>query len=454
MARNWDIESDPLSSETLRCIPPTVMYCYYDFINSFRGIAQPPKMKKAIPIDAYEYERVFQEALIHTRGWVYQERFLSSRVLYLGYEQLYWECNAVVGCEVHPKGMHWRSFSNRRESQLHRPRVRLPSNGINAGYPWNRVIEEYTCTRLTDENDRLIAIAGVAQLFASCLPDEYMAGLWKKGLLQYMLWHGKDPSAEKEDFARRRCGIGLQTLQTRPNATNVPSWSWASYPYAVKMISESSFDFGLNISYQQINYMPLAFLRSHRVTPTGLDPYGKIYPAELDLSCVIIQVKVPAESTSKVRVPVKYQYQPPYIQEHLLKRGAGSELMVDRVFDMSPPCFFAPLIYYGGKVYGLIIQRGLYGLRSLQRMDKNIYRRIGFFSFVHRSEHAPAPGKVLMKTIKMVVNQWLPQNGKDIPDECRRFEKRLVELVNRNQDWSTEERCEVYQGEWANITLI
>lgn len=87
-------------------------------------------------------------------------------------------------------------------------------------------------------------------------------------------------------------------------------------------------------------------------------------------------------------------------------------------------------------------------------MDKNIYRRIGFFSFVHRSEHTPASGKVLMKTIKMVVNQWLPQNGKDIPDECRRFEKRLVELVNRNQDWSTEERCEVYQGEWANITLI
>jgi hypothetical protein len=51
-----------------------------------------------------EYEDGFGvdvvDSLINRRGWVLQEHFLSPRIVYLGNEQIYWECDAHIASEI------------------------------------------------------------------------------------------------------------------------------------------------------------------------------------------------------------------------------------------------------------------------------------------------------------------------------------------------------------------
>ncbi|MCJ1381199.1 hypothetical protein MMC17_004308 [Xylographa soralifera] len=42
---------------------------------------------------------------LHKRGWVFQERLLSTRVLYFGQSQIFWECLSELKCEGFPHGM-------------------------------------------------------------------------------------------------------------------------------------------------------------------------------------------------------------------------------------------------------------------------------------------------------------------------------------------------------------
>jgi hypothetical protein len=42
---------------------------------------------------------------------------------------------------------------------------------------------------LTKEDDRLIALSGVAQQLQLHLDDEYLAGLWRKDLLNELVWY-------------------------------------------------------------------------------------------------------------------------------------------------------------------------------------------------------------------------------------------------------------------------
>jgi len=57
--------------------------------------------------------------------------------------------------------------------------------------------------------DRLPALAGLAKALAERTGDEYLAGIWKKGLIEGLLWYGEDDL--------------LLTPTYR-----APSWSWAS----------------------------------------------------------------------------------------------------------------------------------------------------------------------------------------------------------------------------------
>jgi hypothetical protein len=66
---------------------------------------------------------------------------------------------------------------------------------------------------LTQIEDRLVAISGVAKWFQGQNGDEYLAGMWRKDLETQVCWHVKP----NEDLA-----------VPKPAKYIVPSWSWAS----------------------------------------------------------------------------------------------------------------------------------------------------------------------------------------------------------------------------------
>jgi len=71
---------------------------------------------------------------------------------------------------------------------------------------WRDVVKDYSTRSMTNEGDKLSAIAGIVAYFQDVMKDTYLAGLWKKHLLHELCWqvHGAK----------------------RPAKTRAPSWSW------------------------------------------------------------------------------------------------------------------------------------------------------------------------------------------------------------------------------------
>lgn len=148
---------------------------------------------------------------LNLRGWVFQERLLAPRALHFGSEQLFWECRELNACESYPEGL--------REEIWTRPWKRdytdtglshMPSRKLMM--IWHELIEQYTRCSLTMGEDKLVAISGIAKIVQQKLEDDYLAGLWRRNLLEDLLWE------VSRDEVRAQ----------RPDRYRAPSWSWAS----------------------------------------------------------------------------------------------------------------------------------------------------------------------------------------------------------------------------------
>lgn len=165
-------------------------------------------------LDESYWDRQISTGPLHNRGWVFQECFLTPRVLYFGKNQLLWECLTRHKCEVFPNGipMHWSSKSidallETSPSDAARKSGRFSRDKFNL---WNDLVEKYSRCDLTYPSDKLLALAGIAKLFQGATSDSYIAGLWRSQVLAMMDWRVYDPRPRQSSEYR------------------APSWSWAS----------------------------------------------------------------------------------------------------------------------------------------------------------------------------------------------------------------------------------
>lgn len=63
------------------------------------------KKMKFIVNDPKFWIRRVDDAPLHHRGWVLQERILSRRTVHFGFDQILWECSENDGCETYPQGI-------------------------------------------------------------------------------------------------------------------------------------------------------------------------------------------------------------------------------------------------------------------------------------------------------------------------------------------------------------
>ena len=152
-----------------------------------------------------------------SRAWVLQERLLSSRVLYFGQHELFWECKEVAACEC--------SFVDRVKSDQsaklghHQRLARNQNNYAELVDQWHSVVESYTDLNMTVEKDKFPAISGLAKRMKRMEKTQYQAGLWMDSFVADMLW--------KVDYPT-----------DRPSVWRAPSWSWASVNSPVKYVLE------------------------------------------------------------------------------------------------------------------------------------------------------------------------------------------------------------------------
>ncbi|KAK8232575.1 hypothetical protein HDK77DRAFT_451204 [Phyllosticta capitalensis] len=136
------------------------------------------------------------------RAWVFQERFMSPRVLHFGTDRIFWECRSLCRIEgpggedqrLEPSGWFFQG-----------------SDPENLRNNWKAMVSHYTGLSLTrPEKDKLVAFAAVAQEFEKRMDDEYMAGLFRSELPYALLWR-----------------MFPQAHNCTRSVDQGPSWSWA-----------------------------------------------------------------------------------------------------------------------------------------------------------------------------------------------------------------------------------
>jgi hypothetical protein len=179
-------------------------------------------------------EGLFAEAEwpLLTRAWVYQEQYLSRRMLHFTRHELFWECNKVLDCEC-----SWYGTGENSTTTL-ASHYRQPA----ASKQWSQIISEYSRRNKTFQSDSLPALAGIAKSFGKQKPDagRYLCGLWEDQLESCLFWYLNEPSRARPDIGR------------------MPSWSWASVTGSITCwgVSLEGIEFlGSEISYNGDAYM-------------------------------------------------------------------------------------------------------------------------------------------------------------------------------------------------------
>jgi Heterokaryon incompatibility protein (HET) len=176
------------------------------------------------------------------RAWIFQERMLSTRVLYFTKEQIFWECAEHTTSE-HAEQITAERGSNSAEvvegsdrlhtalRRIHNFQDEASSVADDARYGasffdlwdeyqrfkvWWVLVERYSASQLTYNTDKWYAIAGLCSILQSHFQSTIHAGVWENAAGAGILWHARDEAL--------RAYKGY----------HAPSWSWLGLEGAVK----------------------------------------------------------------------------------------------------------------------------------------------------------------------------------------------------------------------------
>lgn len=174
-----------------------------------------------------------------SRGWVFQKRILSHRVLHFSKHELVWECGQETLCECGSisgaqnlklqfalaAGLQGVEETPRTEKRDERSSFSQISSSQRVDFhslqdskamseavnQWHNIVELYSEPELTKDKDSLPALSGLAERMAPFLGN-YLAGLWTRSFLSDLCWRTNT----------------LVFRPQRPAEYRGPSWSWVS----------------------------------------------------------------------------------------------------------------------------------------------------------------------------------------------------------------------------------
>ena len=195
---------------------------------------------------------------VYSRGWCFQERQLSKRLVHFTEKQMLWECRTSVASEDHP-AMVSLSQVDLLFTPNWPPRItvgRTTDVTMLRGDPrrtrawyvdWCRVIEAYSGRTLSFPTDRLPALAGLAAFFEMKLgiteaPGvyHYLAGLWMDDFAMGLAWFPNHVSRQSLQPGEEWPPPLRTASKSEPIGKSDflrdwhPSWSWIAQPGAVR----------------------------------------------------------------------------------------------------------------------------------------------------------------------------------------------------------------------------
>jgi hypothetical protein len=191
---------------------------YTPFLPTKFNIIDDDKCHQVYAFDGDMWLNEISQAPLSERGWVFQERFLSPRILHFGQRQMAWECNESKFMEVFPDGVP-PTCTVILDKELTLQQLKTSGNTTqDAGFSfikqWQEIVTEYSKCIFTYYKDKVVAFAGIAETVAFLRKDVYVAGTWQHNVLYDLPWWR---SPEDRDM--------YPIDETRARA---PSWSWLS----------------------------------------------------------------------------------------------------------------------------------------------------------------------------------------------------------------------------------
>ncbi|KAH7125931.1 heterokaryon incompatibility protein-domain-containing protein [Dactylonectria macrodidyma] len=258
---------------------------------------------------------------LKSRGWVLQERVLSSRCLIFG-QQMAWACTMGHAQETRPV-MQLKQPLPQSSTTWVPERMRLSlyaATTVPSGLGdvqrsrshfdiWYTMLEEYGDKELSFEKDNIPALSGLAALFHKAHNTTYLGGLWKEDLHRGLAWY-----------------VGLNDERPVCDKETGPSWSWAS-----------------------VGKVRIKF-RSWRRTlgllqGTGADVLGVTY----DVSGLINPYGLVEDGSINLSAPLRQavlEYTSDYAESRLEKCYGGSSPLFDGIDARESPRYPALLLQY------------------------------------------------------------------------------------------------------------
>ncbi|KAF2963593.1 hypothetical protein GQX73_g9992 [Xylaria multiplex] len=207
---------------------------------------------------------------VHKRAWCLEERLLSARALVYTSNTLRFYCqrtrvnvNDAVremhDLSTHRLGIEWMPAP---DDEPFDPREESVFDYNRNTTLWDNIVHNYTGRTVTQVEDKLIALAGVASRFSvRWKKGEYLAGLWLDNLQHDLLWH-----------------VANGTLLPRPREFRAPSWSWASVDSPVEAAKLHPYE------------TPLYELRGYRLDlASDILPFGGLAAAFLNMRARLLE---------------------------------------------------------------------------------------------------------------------------------------------------------------------
>lgn len=173
------------------------------------------------------YTRGILDTPLGHRAWAFQERLLAPRTLSLSTSQIFWGCQRLEACETFPFGIPSAVQSDISNLAHDNGAASKPTlYGLFQNWPgiWSDIVLGYSGGILTQQDDKLVAVSGVARLQNQVQPDRYLAGLWRTDLEWQLLW-SVNSTVTNQYYSSSK---DVQPSNVQPVAYRAPSWSWAA----------------------------------------------------------------------------------------------------------------------------------------------------------------------------------------------------------------------------------
>ncbi|KAI1123699.1 heterokaryon incompatibility protein-domain-containing protein [Nemania abortiva] len=239
---------------------------------------------------------------LHDRGWTLQEAILSTRVIFYTPKELQWQCQTVQTCQCQiPPPTKPGVVATKAHMRGDLGKSRQPHEIFAA---WDLIVETYSERLLTNPDDKLPALSGLAQLVRRYIATalrlhcsdstdetpssrrlEYVAGLWADDLVRGMLWGPLHMTVNlpysPSQTTTTNIILGAHVRNDTPARVEsstyyrAPSFSWASVDGPITYRSRDR-----NLSKNDPSYIETARIIDVWSRPAGGDPFGRLAAAE------------------------------------------------------------------------------------------------------------------------------------------------------------------------------